>query len=374
MTDQDIITTIEQAFAKAELLGDIFAWSVRIPKPGVTPDEVQAAAKAAGLAEDYVPNVPGPETAARRAVTEVARGHKADFSVVLNQPGALVWAVVETQVEQDSRIGDQVGTLANRVLYDRNTCTLHVEHETQLTADLLAAWQRHRDYLTRQDVRDMTVAVLRDCEAVRLWGTGAQYFVPARHASISRALRDVLCQLGESEAGVIPVPRVDEAQAAIGVAAKRSLHEEIGKLRDEMGRWVDGSRKPRASTLETRVAEYAALRQRAEDVQLVLATTTHDITGAIDELHDACMKMMGVEPEPKPEPEPTVDAPDEGSTSEPTPPARPVKPGENAHTTMAQEGLAQLSVRELRRLAKHHGVSTSGLNKASLVAALEAVQ
>lgn len=393
---------IEAAFstAGAELLGDIFAWSVEASSAAISPAELRRLFDEAGLDADRLPKDATATSAARAAVREVCRAHDAEQKIIRENPSAIMWAIVDSTVDDTTEIGEPVGTLTNQVLWDRDTEQLYFKRQSELTRAIEAAFNARIGSLTWKATRDTIVRYLRQWGAFRLWGTGGVYFVPAAFAADVRKLSKVVNALGEC--GVIPVPKVADSERSIGVAARRHVAEEIARARREIEKWRAEGHVPRESTIESRLAAFSDLRAELAAFTAGLRAQTGDLEAEISGLVSAAKALVTgdapadeqsapeepAEPEPGPmtpaeenapeEPaqgasEPTVEEQPEAPAepSPPRPPARPRTPSTDTREAKRVE-LQRFTVRKLRTLARKEGVDPRGLAREELVEVLVA--
>jgi len=353
------IDKIERGVA-GPVLGDVFAWGAA-EGLRVLPGQLAAYATESGLDPRHLPREVDREAAARRAVTEAAAFAKVATKTIVTNPGAIVWAAVDSTIPDTAQIGDAVGVLTNRILYRKIEGDLSVEHDSPLAEDVLRRFTALVGTVGWRAIRDAVVHYLADWSAVRLWGTGAQYFVPKEHALELRQLRRFLHLLG-AEAGCIPIPDCDDAREAVGVAVRRQVCDEIDRLRVEVDRWREGDGSPRASTLEARIASYAKLREELSAFSAALSVGVKDLEADLGELiRDASDLLAG-----GCAPEAAGPAPPVGGViveTAPAPPPRPVVPP-------PADDLGGLSDRELRKLAKDRGLEARGLGRSELLGIL----
>lgn len=396
----------------AELLGDIFAWSVESATSALTPNELRRRFEAAGLDVSRLPRDASATSAIRSAVREVCKAHGAEVKILRENPAGIMWAVVDSTVDENTPIGGAVGSLANRVLWDNEREELFFKVETELTRAVEASFAAKIGSLTWKATRDTIVRYLRGWGAFRLWGTGGVYFVPAEFTAEVRKLAEVVGTLGEC--GVIPVPKVADSERSIGVAARRHVAEEIARARREVEKWQAEGHVPRDSTIEARLADVYDLRSELSAFAAGLQAQTADLEGEISALvaatkalvvgslaagepdapakgptgpeepsaaepgaetpaeesgaHAAPEGVSEVEPEEQVEPEPS---PAPAPPAAPRPPARPVTPRTSPREAKRVE-LEGLTVRKLRTLARGEGVDPRGLDRAELVEILVA--
>lgn len=336
-------------------LGDLVSWQLRASE-GVSRDALVRQAKVAGLDPDLLPKDPTPDMAIRRAVKSASRRIKGIRVEKINDDaGALMWAVSNVEVDQETKLGDATAALANRVVFLRaeaeglpaGTIVADVDdHVVDLVRD---RYEHFMGVLVREDLFLMIQRCLRRWNAVSLPALG-QYFVAPKHADELRALRNTLEGVG-SHFVILPLPKVPEAKEAIGEAARAAFADEVAKLQAEAVAWQ--AKTPRQDTLARRLEALSDLRQRIKRARDMVGGSARDLDKATVELTKAVKAMVSGDKPPPPPPE-------------------AVKPPSKPKVNDQVDGDPKSwPVKRLRRECKALGVATRGLNKVALISAYE---
>lgn len=334
-------------------LGDLVSWQLRASE-GVSRVALIDAAMTATLDLALLPTDPTPDAAIRRAVKSATRRTKGiRVEKIIDDAAALMWAVSHVEVSQDTTVGDATAELTNRVAF------LRVGADDQPAEPILAdvdddpfvglVRERYEHYLSvlvREDLFLMIQRALRRWHAVSLPALG-QYFVGPRHADELRALRDTLRGVG-SHFAILPLPKVPEAKETIGDAVFLAFSDEVAKIQDEVGAW-QSTKTPRQDTLARRLEALSDLRDRIDRARDMVGDAATDLETATAGLAAAVQAMV--------------------SGDKPQPPA--VKPPSKPKVNTVDGDPQSWPVKRLRRECKALGVTTRGLNKATLVAAYE---
>jgi len=379
-----MIRELQNALRNANHVGDLVLWRAG---GNVTPDALRAALDDQGLTEIDVPTI-NPETAFSAAVRDAANANGLEVKVIRNDPGTLAFAFIDMSVSGDIQVGDRTGRVINRLAWlkvvpdamadqvDANFPVLFDEPDDNVATVVRTKWEHHSQHLSARAIRDVVTSALGTWGSIRMH-RGGMYYLPAARADDVRKLRSAMATVGTT-IFLMPLPDVDDSKAAIGMAAREQVSGQIADLRKEAQRWRTASRNPRTGTLEGRLESYRELKDELENMADVLAIESEDLQADIDGLVRDCEAMLGIGGEDIPEEEFDADEPAQGDSNgnggnghsadaqEDEEPARPAPPSRPA----SPSPFASMTVAELRREAREHGIRTSGLNKAALVAAL----
>ncbi len=289
---------IEKAIAKCRShLGDVVGFSIRLGPGGVEPEEFAKAFIREGLPSQWLPATIQKEPAFRRAINDAKRAHPSlSFTKLTDTPAQLSWGISEAT--DAHALGDVSSRLVNRVGFLRvdvgdnlGPGTTVADVEDDVFEYINSAYVHHQGHLDRSDV----VAVIKRClsqwRAVPLAGWG-QFFVGPEHADPLRALAKVVSQLNESAFEVYALPKVSEAQSAIGSAAKLALSAEIEVLTERVELWISGERGYMPGSLAKKLEEAAKLRDRAVKLKALTKATTTDLEAQLDTLSTAVKGLI----------------------------------------------------------------------------------
>lgn len=367
-------------------LGDLISWHISVGTAGVTPEDFATIAKEAGVADDLLPKVRPAEAAARRAVRECARrapGLRAE--IISESDGYLVWGITAHDVTEETSLGDATAQLVNRIAFVRVDLPDQDLSRGDLVADVAddpildaikLRYESYRGNFTHPELLAFIMRSLRSFFAVPMPGQG-HYFVPPAFAEQVRALRDTIEKCGASEFGLLPLPKVPEAQSVIADAAMVAIGERMDKLRGELEKWRDGD-GPRTDTIARRLIKAGELQDQMKGLFKLTASTSKTLKGEMAQLVSDIKGLVVTadeqpdeppvaQPEPDAQPEPEVKA-------MPTPPAAPAPPAAPVKPTNSEDDPQGWSTKKLRRRLKDLGHSYRGLKKPAMVAIARANQ
>lgn len=278
------------------LLGHMLWWRLEDVRTPVA--TFKAAWTGAGLGEKYLPETPTPGRALRDAGTAAMRGQEHHLFRFAADTGAhLIYAIVRE--EADGK-GDVTYVQEAQIAVDGagQITSDHPEHPLVAAVksgfDVIWGCYQHRDVVAS------ILRVLKDCAAVTLRDSGGIYYVPAPFAATVSSLETAIRGVGRSEVTALPITADPEAKAAaaLGAAAKGGIERDLAALREEMDAFSDavlaGEKGPRASTVERRLEEFQALRERALLYRDVLAVEVGDLDTQIKALEEQAETVLTV--------------------------------------------------------------------------------
>ena len=269
-------------------LGDIVWWTLadaRTPRA-----DLEQVWRDAGLAAEYLPELPSSDRSLRVAAREAAVGQtdrllrlaKADESET-------VFAVVH-----EDRPGD--GTVAYtqeaRITLDRRADVFSSDDPTH---EMVAA-VRHRFEILRltHTVDEIRRAVLRSLQsfaAVTLREGGGVYWVPFLFSAQLRRLQAAIAQIGSSQIYLLPVHRNGDAEKTLSAVAKGSLEAELAALSVEVEEFL-AAPPERQSTLTRRLEMFDDLSARAGLYEMVLKGNLDGIRQKLENLTSSVESML----------------------------------------------------------------------------------
>lgn len=175
----------------------------------------------------------------------------------------------------------------------------HNPRADAVASELTVAYQRFRDYADGAEVgrairRGVAMAGGICLKTVQRGGGTADgghvYWVPAVNAQMLRSMASVVERLHVGAVDVVPVFETPDAVRSVSRAAVASFGEELRKIETELTRF--GSKRPRVSTLEDRMAEYAALRERVEVYADILGAKRDGLFAQLDAATKAARDMI----------------------------------------------------------------------------------
>jgi hypothetical protein len=154
-----------------------------------------------------------------------------------------------------------------------------VEGDHPVAGRVRETFDRLRDRVVADDWTAKLIAYLTGTmRAVSMRDDGRVYWVPPQHIDDVAALRAFLKDCGID---LVLAPITETATKVVRAAAGASIADEIARLRAVVADF-DGKQKP--SNYESRLAEFAALRDRAVLYREALSVGVDEAQAALDEL------------------------------------------------------------------------------------------
>lgn len=175
----------------------------------------------------------------------------------------------------------------------------HNPRADAVASELTVAYQRFRDFADGAEVgrairRGVAMAGGICLKTVQRGSSTADgghvYWVPAVNAPMLRSMARVVERLQVGAVDVVPVFETPEAVSSVSRAAVASFGEELRKIETELQRF--SSKRPRVSTLEDRMAEYAALRERVDVYADILGAKQTALYKQLDAATQAARDMI----------------------------------------------------------------------------------
>jgi hypothetical protein len=358
---------LQKAMADAKLLGALITWDLHTSGTLLTRTALKDAAE-----EHDVPleiDEPRPEGVFRKIVSSVRTIRKPLISRLIREDdGVLVWALVDTSLEGDEQVGDEVGRMVNRVAFRRVSVegqplfTFEVEDDvSQAVAD---KFDYQLNYLNNDDVRTAIGATLRQWGAIRIHAR--MYFLGRSQVENAQRMQAALQQVG-TRFWLIPIPDLMDSTASIAHHAHERFAQELKDLRKEVDLWASGERAPRTTTLKARLKAYDHLRAEIDAMTDTMQLEAADLLDELAGLSRGVAKLLKPTPEKAREEDPAgAVAPDATpATTTPVPPSRPATPAPRSRA------LDQLTVEELRVRARDLSIRPMPRSKKKLVAAIQ---
>lgn len=357
---------LQKSMSDANLLGVLVTWDLHTSGTLLTRAALKDAAE-----EHKVPmeiSDPSPEGAFKKVLSSVRTIHKPLISRIIREDdGVIIWAIVDTSLEGDERVGDEVGRMVNRVALRRVNVEGQPLFTFEVEDDVATAVSEKYDYLMNylgnDDVRAALGATLRQWGAIRIHAR--MFFLGRSQVENSQRMQKALQQVG-TRFWLIPIPDLMDSTASIAHHAHERYSNELRDLRKEVDMWSAGERAPRTATLKARLKSYDRLRTDIDSMTETMKMDADDLldelaglsTGVDKLLHPPIQKEKPVEP-----PEETTEETSPADTvAPPSPPARPTAPPSNA--------LDKIGVPELKAQARRLGVKPLPTTKQKLITAI----
>jgi hypothetical protein len=356
---------LQKSMADSTLLGVLVTWDLHTSGTLLTRAALREAAE-----EHDVPleiEEPRPEGAFRRIISSVRTIRKPLISRLIKEDdGVLVWAIVDTSLEGDERVGDEVGKMVNRVAWRRvevrGQPLFTFEIEDEVAKAVADRFDFQLTYLGNDDVRTALSATLRTWGAIRIHAR--MHFLGRSQVENAQRMQHVLQQVG-TRFWLIPIPDLLDTTSSIAHHAHERFAQELKDLRTEVDRWVAGERAPRPTTLKARLKAYKKLRGEIDTITEEMNLEADDLLDELAGLTAGVTKLL--DPPTKEDPptaaaEGDCDRPQAPPGTPPSPPARPARPPDNT--------LDSMSVAELRVRGREMEISPLPSTKQALIDAI----
>ncbi|KKN87396.1 hypothetical protein LCGC14_0258510 [marine sediment metagenome] len=362
---------LQKAMADAKLLGALVTWDLHTSGTLLTRSALRDAAEEHGVPLEI--EDPRPEGVFKKIMSGVRTIQKPLISrIVREDDGVIVWAIVDTSLEGDEKIGDEVGKMVNRAAFRKVSVAGQPLFTFQLEDDVALActdkFEYQMNYLGNDDVRTALGATLRLWGAIRIHAR--MHFIGRSQVENAQRMQLALQQVG-TRFWLIPIPDLMDSTASIAHHAHERFAQELKDLRKEVDLWVGGERAPRTTTLKARLKSYEQLRGEIDIITQEMHLEADDLLDELAGLTAGVAKLLDP-PKPKtdaveeeaPKQEDEEAATEPAPAADPTPPSRPAGPPSKA--------LGALTVPELRVMARNLKIVPLPGTKKRLVAAIRA--
>src|SRR6266542_4197311 len=321
------LKSVEDSTSLLPLLGFTVIW--RLAGIRVSHPDLEQALRAAGF-DKYLPDLPTPRVALRRALAEWIRAkqrasrnsaperddeedeetgqnQRRTLIRVINRARSehLIFALVAEDIDF-SALGLSYGTTLRILLHKKNgemICTTEAEgvidarRESQQVADELAPyWREYRNLFISRDLSEMIREIIQGMSAVSLRQAGGVYFVPASEQDQLGRLRHLITQLPQVTEGAfvcaLGVPDADEARRTLSKAVHAGLLDEIGSLRGDLARLCESGNRHRDKTIMQRMVIYKQLKEKAAMYQELLGIRQDQVRAGIERLENEARNLL----------------------------------------------------------------------------------
>lgn len=352
---------LQKSMADATLLGVLVTWDLHTSGTLLTRAALRDAAEEHGVPLEI--EDPRPEGVFRRIISSVRTIRKPLISRLIKEDdGVLVWAIVDTSLEGDERVGDEVGKMVNRVAWRRvevkGQPLFTFEIDDEVASAVADRFDYQLNYLGNDDVRNALAATLRAWGAIRIHAR--MHFLGRNQVENAQRMQRALQQVG-TRFWLIPIPDLMDTTSSIAHHAHERFSQELKEMRTEVDRWVTGERVPRPTTLKARLKAYKKLRDEIDTITEEMNLEADDLLDELAGLSAGVSKLLDP---PAKEPQTETDAaePPPKPATHPRRPSRPSRPEEDV--------LGSMSVAELRVRAREMEISPLPTTKQALIDAI----
>lgn len=266
------------------LLGDVVflrLWNATAPRA-----RLEAIADRHGFPTDLLPAGMTAEQAWQRA----CRTTKVDgylIRTIAKTDKSLTWGAVREDI--DVAQTDLDYALETRFALLRANEAAVYEDQQHPVADAVAnCYTSLLGAVTTDQVRTMVRKVCRGRGGIAI---GTEFFVPGAHATLLRAMQAVVEELGGSQLWLLPVHDTADSRQTLDRAVRSNLEDDLTAIANEIESF---DATTRATTLETRLEQFADLRNKASLYAGILETAHGDLNERINQLQTKVREMIGI--------------------------------------------------------------------------------
>ena len=292
------VKSVAEAIAQAEgkHLGDLCGWSIAGSRPKA---QVEAAALKHGLVDDLALPRLTPNACYRKAISEVFnRGGKNErkWIAVLVEDSAekIVHSIVAREVVDDENDAvsskDAAFKTEIKVGFDKEAyrngasaagCFVTEDFSHPAAIKFKDTYLELAETYLAYDIRNSFQQAFRSWSACPLLPHGGLWYIPSVFADKVRAWNDFMIDLGMTTV-VIPAFDTKETIESLKAATRNGLEAQLASVLELLDFYSQqGWSRIRTNTLETRVAEFEELRNKAELYTNILGTFTDDLTSKV---------------------------------------------------------------------------------------------
>jgi integrase len=371
---------LKSAMDDPGILGVLVHWEMRTTGAMLTPEELSEAAENHGVSLDIAPI--SPESVFRRIVRALTTIRSPLISKVVQETdGVVVYAVVDTSLEGDEKVGQKVGLIVNRVAWAKIACEgvprFVFEVEDELAQIVSDRYEFGSKFLDNNDVRRILSAKMKDWGAIRVFGR--LQFLGRSRIGEALSLKAALAEVG-TQCWLMPQLNIEDTHASIGHYSREQYDRELARYKEELARWNAGERAPRPTTLEQRLRQFEQLKEEIQALAEVVTVDTSDVLDELAGLRRAVAALLNPEPDAEEPPvEGTAEPADpeiapaepEIAPAEPAaPPAVKGKPAPPARPKAPKNALEDLTIEQLRVQARNAKISPMPRSRKALIRAL----
>lgn len=282
--------TADQVVAQATggtHLGDVVflrLWQATTPR-----SQVGSVAASNGFPEDLLPDGLSAESAFLQAMRTTKLPEGWLLRHVAKTADEHVWdAVYERRDEAKQALeypaGDRI-----RLTFDRKANRLSCSQPNhQVAVTIQRAIASMTDAVTTRMLRRMANGVCKSHDGIEI---GTEWFVPARHSELMRAMRGLVNSLGDSRVWLLPVFDSDDSRDTLNQAVQTSIENDLQTLQKEI---EDFTKDTRDFALERRLATFDEIRTKANLYKDILSVAQDDLLAKIGKMEEKVREMLGV--------------------------------------------------------------------------------
>ena len=279
-------------------IGTIVWWSLRVKKQEPLVEELIRLAQKYNI-EDCVPDGVG---GLRWAVVRACNGYYnpgREYFIKAAQRATKTGVTYTILESRSQETNDQFQTRVKPIAIDRlhyraddNGEHLYLEFGTPVGSELKAEIYRLVGRVTHDEIRYFIIDFIhRVCNGISLRKTGGIFFIPDEFSEILQEMKHDLESLGPGIV-IYTVPQYEDSQDAYRESAQEMLLKEVVEFHQRVKQFASDP-KTRKSTMEKRLAEFKALKDRALYYAEILNVMADDMVARLEEAKAMIAKNLG---------------------------------------------------------------------------------
>lgn len=277
-------------------LGAIVFWEMSDTR--VSPDDLRLVLASEGLQHIDVPDI-DPDAAVRRAARTWATGRagvadKYRGDVVSTGDASAVKVCILHREETKAGKGKEARwETVESVTLDLATRTWTATAWTNEVQGFVDAADQFIKFHDHNFIRPNVIQKrLVDMRAFSLKASSGLWYVTQESMGDLAALQRVVGRIGGSQMYVIHVGPTSDSRDAISTAARTALTESLNELETKLEGWIESSRKIRTDAVETTMAEFQELVDRADLYSGALQVRMDDLSARIEVARDRARTII----------------------------------------------------------------------------------
>lgn len=342
-------------------MGAIVFWEMSDTK--ITPSDLRNILAAEGI-QISVPDI-DPEGAVKRASRTWAMGRGNDRfrsdPVDIQDPNRVKICILHRQEEGTAGKKQAKWETIESVIFDLQTRTWTCSASTPEVQSFVALADDYLRFLDHNFIRPNVIQKrLAEMRSFSLKSSSGLWYVTQDQMDSLAALQRVVSAIGSSAMYVVHVGETSQSRDAIQNAARGALAETLAELEAKLDCWVSSNRKIRTDAIDTALAEFVDLVERADLYQEALQVRMEDLTFRINAARDRARQIIDgnldahSNPETKPLGKRALVVLEAVEAAFPAPATFTVKDLEEVLGVESGSGAVQTHLRDICRLGKAH--------------------
>jgi hypothetical protein len=287
----------------AQGLGSLCWWS--LTDTLITPTDLRAAMNAQGLDASEVPAIKA-TTAIARAAREFKSGRKGrDAKRYRAEVVYKDTTRIEVQIQYHSK--DENGRTSwlphEKVSYDVGTTQWDCAGSTKEAESFREIANKRMCFYDHVWIRGWLQNYM---DALNGFRVGSNFYTPTDQTSAVESVKQMVRSIGNSEFWIVNVLNDGDTHETVVNGARNNIEGTLDGMLEKLTNWerqTSGDRKIREDSASQTLADFAALRARADLYAASLQVSLDDLTTAIDSATTRAQDLIDGVPVPTPEPE-----------------------------------------------------------------------